>query len=113
MAKFEYIFNFLGHYKYLITIVFGCLFLFLLSENSIVNLIKLDMQKADLEEEIERYNKQDADSRRQLDELKTNPNAVEKVARERYFMKKDNEDVFVLSTDQPTNNTNDNNDKSE
>ena len=71
------------------------------------------MQKADLEEEIERYNKQDADSRRQLDELKTSPNAVEKVARERYFMKKDNEDVFVLSTDQPTNNTNDNNDKSE
>ena len=71
------------------------------------------MQKADLEEEIERYNKQDAASRRQLDELKTSPNAVEKVARERYFMKKDNEDVFVLSTDQPTNNTNDNNDKSE
>lgn len=113
MAKFEYIVNFLGHYKYLITIVLGCLFLFILSENSVVNLIKLDMQKADLEAEIERYHKQNTDSRRQLDELKTNPNAVEKVARERYFMKKDDEDVFVLSTDQPLEKANENNTKPE
>jgi cell division protein FtsB len=28
-----------------------------------------------------------------------NPKAIEKIARERYFMKADDEDVFVLSDD--------------
>lgn len=101
MAKLESFLNLLGHYKYLITIVLGVLFVGVLSENSILKLMKLDMQKADLQEEIETYQKQDADSKRELQSLKTSPNAVEKVARERYFMKKDDEDVFVLSTDEP------------
>ena len=32
-----------------------------------------------------------------LDDLKRHPKAYERVARERYFMKAPNEDVFVLS----------------
>ena len=35
-----------------------------------------------------------------LRELETNPKAIEKIARERYFMKADDEDIFVLSDDQ-------------
>jgi cell division protein FtsB len=33
--------------------------------------------------------------------LDSNPKAIEKIARERYFMKEDNEDIFVFSNDQP------------
>ncbi len=101
MTKFESLLNFLGHYKYLITIVVGLLFLGVLSESSMLKLMKLDMQKEDLQDEIEKYEKQNAESKRELDALKSNPNAVEKVARERYFMKKDNEDIFVFSNDKP------------
>ena len=42
----------------------------------------------------------------QLKELKTDPKAIARVARERYFMKADNEDIFVLSDDEhSTENT--------
>ena len=33
--------------------------------------------------------------------MKTDPKAIERVAREDYFMKADDEDIFVLSDDQP------------
>jgi cell division protein DivIC len=31
-----------------------------------------------------------------LEELKSNPAAIEKLAREKYLMKKDNEDLFII-----------------
>ena len=31
-----------------------------------------------------------------LEELKSNPAAIEKYAREKYMMKKDNEDLFIV-----------------
>ena len=37
-----------------------------------------------------------------LKELKHNPKAITKIARERYFMKADDEDIFVLSDDDKT-----------
>jgi hypothetical protein len=36
---------------------------------------------------------------RQIRELNLNPKAMERIARERYFMKHDDEDIFVLSDD--------------
>lgn len=44
-----------------------------------------------LEGEIERIEKQ-------REELKTNPKEIERQSRERYFMKKENEDVFIFDT---------------
>ena len=35
----------------------------------------------------------------QIRELNRNPKAMEKIARERYYMKADDEDIFVLSDD--------------
>ncbi len=102
MAKLDNLLDVLGHYKYLITIVLGVVFVGVLSENSIVNLMKMDSIKRDLQDEIERYVKQNKESESELRALKNNPNAVEKVARERYFMKREGEDIFVLSTDIPT-----------
>ena len=37
---------------------------------------------------------------RELRMLDRNPKAIEKIARERYFMKADDEDIFVLSDDE-------------
>jgi cell division protein DivIC len=101
MAKLETFINIIGHYKYLITIVLGLLFVVVVSENSVFQLVKLDMQKTDLQSEIDRYNRQTEAAERELQNLKHSPDAVERVARERYFMTRDGEDVFVLSTDIP------------
>ena len=53
----------------------------------------------ELEIEIQRYKRQYERDRAQLRKLDTDPKAIEKIARERYFMKTENEDIFVLSDD--------------
>jgi cell division protein FtsB len=39
-----------------------------------------------------------AETNKDLDLLKTNPQTIEKYARENYMMKKDNEDLFIINT---------------
>lgn len=39
-----------------------------------------------------------AETRQELDQLKTNAQTIEKYAREKYLMKKDNEDLFIVNT---------------
>lgn len=49
-----------------------------------------------LEKSKQYYNDQITKERKSLEELKSNPAAIEKYAREQYGMKRDNEDVFVV-----------------
>ena len=42
------------------------------------------------------YKQKIEENRKDMIELKTNPKNLEKFAREKYLMKKDNEDVFVF-----------------
>lgn len=101
MSKFtEHIWDFLSHFKYHITIVAGVAIVGFLDEDSIVKRFKNDYQISELKEEIAKYNKQyEADSKT-LRNLERNPSAISKIARERYFMKADDEEVFVLSDDE-------------
>ena len=41
-----------------------------------------------------------AETKKELDFLITNAQTIEKYARERYMMKKDNEDLFILPSSQ-------------
>ena len=50
-------------------------------------------------DEIEVYNTRYQNDMRQIRELNHNPKAMERIARERYFMKHEDEDIFVLSDD--------------
>lgn len=105
--KLTSILAFIGHYKYLITIVVGVAYVGFLDDNSFFQRAKYDMQISDLKEEIKKYNDRNEADNVELNSIKHNPRAIEKIARERYFMKSDDEDIFVLSTDQPAaNNTN-------
>ena len=79
--------GFLAHYKYLITIVVGI---------AIVGFLDNDSQ---LKDEIKKYNEQNEQTTKELRAIQSNPRAIEKIAREHYFMKADDEDIFVLSTD--------------
>ena len=56
-----------------------------------------------LEAEKEFYETETAHVKKDLTELTTNLNTAEKFAREKYYMKKDNEDVFVIIKEQPKN----------
>ncbi len=90
----------LGRYKYLIVVIVGVLWVSLLDENSWRRRVQLQGEIDALTEEYQEYARQNAADSVLLDNLKRNPKAYERVARERYFMKADDEDVFVLSDDE-------------
>ena len=69
-------------------------------ENSFLTRMKYDMQISDLEEQIDEYNSQYERDDQKLKELRRNPRAITKIARENYMMKADDEDIFVLSDDE-------------
>lgn len=98
--------SFLSHYKYAIVIIVGTLIVVFFDENSIMKRIQLDLQIDDLEDEISTYKERNASNIKKLNELKRNPNAIEKIAREQYFMKADDEDIYVLSDDKKAPETN-------
>lgn len=95
------IWNYLAHYKYLIVIVVGVLVVGVIDDNSIRQHIRYQIQIAGLRSEIDKYNAQLEKDTRLLKEMRKGPQIFGKIARERYFMKADNEDIFVLSSDIP------------
>lgn len=100
------ILGFIAHYKYLIVVVIGVLIVGLIDENSFLKRVQLELRISGLKREINKYTEQyEADSR-QLNELKRHPKAIERIARERYFMKADDEDIYVLSDDEQPIETN-------
>ncbi len=105
MSRWIFFWNVLSHYKYIITIVIGILVVGVFDENSFMQKIKYEFEIRDLEEEINKYNASYERDSRQLRMLKSNPKNIEKIARERYFMKADDEDIFVLSDDEQPNTT--------
>ena len=88
--------------KYAIVCVSGVLIVGFLDENSVWSHIKNQRHISELEEEIGKYNAAYERDQAQIRELNKNPKAMEKIARERYFMKADDEDIFVLSDDDRT-----------
>jgi cell division protein FtsB len=50
-----------------------------------------------LEESRAWYQEQINNTKKELDQLRSDPGVLEKYAREKYRMKKDNEDLFVIS----------------
>ena len=103
LSKFRPLWRFFGKYKYLLISVFFVSLIVFLDENSLLHSWEYKMQIRDLQSEIERYQTQYERDSAQLYELKHNPQAIRKVARERHFMKADNEDIFVLSDDNKQN----------
>ena len=54
----------------------------------------------ELNNEIDQYDGQYRRDQAQIRELKANPKSMERIARELYYMKAADEDIFVLSDDQ-------------
>lgn len=103
--KLSTILGFIAHYKYLITIVMGIVLVGFVDENSFLQRIKYSIRISELKEEIANYNKQTDAANDALRELSQNPRAIERIARERYFMKADDEDIFVLRNDKYADNS--------
>lgn len=98
--KLKGVLRFLGHNKYWIVLIVGVLVVGVIDENSFLKRVQLEGKISDLNAQIQEYNNQYERDMTRLREPETNPKAIEKIARERYFMKADDEDIFVLSDDE-------------
>jgi len=87
--------------KYIVVTILAVVLIGFVDDNSVWHHIRNKQYISELEDEIEKYEKLNQSNQAQIRELDSNPKAIEKIARERYFMKTDEEDIFVLSEDEP------------
>lgn len=96
MGKFKSIVGKVWEHKYLFTFLFFLIIVGFIDTNSLLFRYQLYLQNKALKEEIAEYEAQFAADTRELETLRSHPDAVEEVARVRLFMKTDNEDVYVV-----------------
>jgi cell division protein FtsB len=82
--------------KYFLTVIILAVWVLFFDKNDLKTQIEFKKQVKQLEEERNYYAKENAEISRELKELTTNPKTIEKFAREKYLMKRDNEDIFII-----------------
>ncbi len=83
-------------YRYAITLGVFALWMLFFDQNNMIEQFKLRRQLNNLKAEKEYYIREMEKAQQEYDELFTNQESLEKFAREKYLMKKDNEDIFVI-----------------
>jgi cell division protein DivIC len=86
----------IGKNKYILTVCFFLAWMMFFDNNNWVYLNKLTDEAHLKQSEKNWYKNQIKDSERKLNELSSDLKALEKFARETYYMKRSNEDVFVF-----------------
>jgi cell division protein FtsB len=82
--------------KYLLTIVGLVIWLAFFDKNDLRTQIELHQQVNQLEKEKNYFSQEISVITADSKELTTNPKTLEKFAREKYLMKRNNEDIFVI-----------------
>ena len=83
--------------KYILTAIgFSVWMLFFDDRDFITTHFRHVSELKKLEQSKKYYQEQIAATRAELDKLKSNPAIIEKYAREKYLMKRDNEDLFLI-----------------
>jgi len=85
--------------KYLITGIAFAVWMLFFDRNDISLQLKRVNELKKLQESEKVMDQQITDTKHELSLLKTNPETLEKYAREKYMMKKDNEDLFIITSD--------------
>ena len=80
---------------FLVTAAFAVWMIFF-DRNDLFSQYEYHQQVSKLKQERDFYQKENAKVHQDLNELTSNKEKLEKFAREKYLMKRDNEDVFVI-----------------
>ena len=82
--------------KYLITGLAFMAWMLFFDSDDITLQLKRVKELQQLQESEKNLSKQITKTKEELDLLRTNPSTLEKYAREKYLMKKDNEDLYII-----------------
>lgn len=80
----------------LITIAALLILAFIISDSNIFSRLGYDLEIRELNNQIEYYRNKTVQDKERLEQLKSNQADIEKFARERFMMKKSDEDIFVV-----------------
>ncbi len=81
---------------YFLTFVFFLVWMLFIDSNDLYSQWKLRQKLSTLEEEKTYYEKKIEEVEKDREALLNNDDLLEKFAREKYFMKKESEDVFIV-----------------
>ena len=82
--------------KYLILLLLFILWIVFLDDYNLINQSKMNNKVDELKGQKEFYTIEIKADSTELHQLKNNPAEQEKFAREKFLMKKDNEDIFII-----------------
>lgn len=88
--------NFLIKYRYAMVIVTFIVWMLFFDKNNWWDIMRLQRSYNQTKEERDYYKEQAEIAKKEYNALLTSTDSLEKFAREKYLMKKDNEDVFVI-----------------
>lgn len=82
--------------KYLLTFIAFAVWMIFFDRNDVFTQLDRKKELKEIEQSTRYYITEIANSKKALNDLKTSAAALEKLAREKYFMKKDNEDIYII-----------------
>ena len=85
--------------KYVLTIVVFVVWIAFFDQNNFFTQYDFIKELNSLEKDKAFFIEELGNTRQELNDLTTNPITLEKFAREKYFMKKDNEEIFVFESE--------------
>lgn len=91
----KYLINFFSS-KFVIAVAAFGVWLFFFDKNDVPSQISRRQEENALNAKIKYYKDQIKITGEELNNLQSDPAALEKYAREKYFMKRDNEEVFII-----------------
>jgi cell division protein FtsB len=94
------IFNHLINHKYKLAIVLFGVWMLFIDTNSCVRHYQISEKIQKLEESKEYYQNEIDKDREAIKDMKSDPDNMEKYARERFLMKRKNEDIFIIKEEE-------------
>ena len=82
--------------KYFISFAAFCAILFFFDKNDLLTQLNRRQELKELQQSKEYYTTRIGLERKELEQLKNDPSTLEKYAREKYLMKRENEDLFII-----------------
>ncbi len=86
--------------KYPLTLIIFAVLIGFVGESSLVNRLEQQKEIQRLEAEIDEHNKIFEKDKETLNRLKNDPEAMKEIAREKYYMKTYEEDLFVIEDEE-------------
>ncbi len=85
--------------RYFLTLLVFLVWIIIFDNNNLIQRYHYMKDLRQLEKDKDYYRERIEEDQRKLNELKTSDENLEKFAREQYFMKRDNEDIYIIVDD--------------